>query len=58
VELLLVANGATHPFPSVRVVAADCWHPEHQVLALIGRDILDHCFFEYHGPNQQFRLSF
>ena len=58
VSLALVADGGTHPFPDTRVMSADCWHPDEGVEALIGRDILDHCFFQYMGVDRRFTLAF
>jgi hypothetical protein len=58
VSLSLVAGGVTNPFPDTRVMAADCWHPDEGIEALLGRDILDRCFFRYMGPDRRFTLAF
>jgi hypothetical protein len=58
VELSIIANGVRHPFSDSQLMAADCWHPDEGILALIGLDILDGCFFQYHGPNRVFSLGF
>jgi hypothetical protein len=58
VSLSLVADGTPHSFPDSRVMAADCWHPDEGIEALIGRDILDRCFFQYMGPDRRFTLAF
>ena len=39
-------------------MSADCWHEDEGMEALIGRDILDHCFFQYLGPDRRFTLAF
>ena len=58
VSLSLVANGAAHPFPDVRVMEANCWHPGEEIEALIGMDILRRCFFQLMGPEGQFVIAF
>lgn len=58
VSLSLVANGGAHPFPDVRVMEANCWHPGEQIEALIGMDILTRCFFQLMGPECQFVIAF
>ncbi len=58
VALFLVAGGQTHRLPDSRIVAADCWHADEGIQALIGRDILDRCYFQYHGLSRKFTLSF
>lgn len=55
----LVAGGAPHLFaPSLRVIVADGFHPTEGIDALIGRDILARCAFEYWGPDDRFQFSF
>jgi hypothetical protein len=58
VSLSLVANGQLHPFPDSQVMNADCWLPDEGIEALIGRDILDRCFFQYMGLDRRFTLAF
>lgn len=58
VSLALVANGATHPFADMRVMAADCWLPQEGLEALLGMDILSRCFFQLMGPERQFVCAF
>jgi hypothetical protein len=56
VSLSVVAEGRVCPFPVSRVVAADGWQPNEGIEALIGRDILDRCFFQYRGQDRAFTL--
>ncbi len=58
VALALVAEGRSCPFPETLVMSADCWLEDEGMEALIGRDILDHCFFQYLGPDRRFTLAF
>jgi hypothetical protein len=46
------------PFRDFNVLATDCWHPDEGIEALIGRDILDLCFFQYMGPDRRFTVAF
>ncbi len=55
----LVAGGKVHPFAiSLDVIVADGFHPTEGIDALIGRDILARCAFEYWGPDDRFQFSF
>jgi hypothetical protein len=58
VSLSLIAGGSLHPMSSMRVMEADCWHPDEGIIALIGMDILSRCTFQLFGPDRQFTLSF
>jgi hypothetical protein len=58
VSLSLVADGSAHQFPDSQVIAADCWLAGEGIEALIGRDILDRCFFQYVGLERKFTLAF
>lgn len=58
VSLAIVAEGRSCPFPDCDVIATDCWHPGEGIEGLIGRDILDRCFFQYIGQDRRFTLSF
>ncbi len=57
VSLSLVAEGRACPFPDTEVMAADCWLEDEGIEALVGRDILDRCFFQYLGPDHRFTLA-
>lgn len=57
VSLSVVANGRPVSFSDSRVVAADGWAPDEGIEALIGRDILNQCFFQYLGIERRFTLA-
>ena len=57
-SLGFVAGGRHHPFPDTHVIATDCWLPDEGIEALIGRDILDQCFFQYIGIERTFTIAF
>ena len=55
----LVAGGVPHTFSnSLDVILADGFHPDEGIDALIGRDILARCAFQYWGPDGSFHFSF
>ncbi len=55
----LVAEGTVHLFaPALDVIVADGFHPDEGIDALIGRDILSRCAFQYWGTSSQFLFSF
>lgn len=58
VSLSLTGDGRLFTFPDSRVMSADCWSPEEEVQALLGRDILNRCIFQYIGREQQFTLAY
>ncbi|HVK17558.1 MAG TPA: hypothetical protein VM533_11475 [Fimbriiglobus sp.] len=58
VTLSIVAEGSAHLFPDARVMEADCWLPGEGIEALIGTDILNHCFFQFIGRDRTFTLAF
>lgn len=58
VSFALVANGAAHPFGDVRVTAADCWHPDEGIEALLGMDVLGRCTFQLFGRERCFACAF
>ena len=58
VSLSLVAEGRECPFPDTHVMSADCWLEGEGMEALIGRDILDRCFFQYLGLDRKYTLAF
>jgi hypothetical protein len=59
VSWAIVAEGTSHPFtPVLQVIVADGFHPTERIGALIGRDILARCAFQYWGPDGRFHFSF
>ena len=58
VSLALIAEGRSCPFPDTLVIATDCWLEDEGMEGLIGRDILDRCFFQYLGLDRRFTLAF
>lgn len=58
VSLALVAGGAAHAIPDMQVMAADCWHPNEGIEALLGMDVLTRGFFQLMGPERQFIFAF
>ena len=58
VALSVVAGGRASLIADFRVMEADCWLSGEGVEALIGRDILERCFFQYRGPDPAFTLAF
>jgi hypothetical protein len=58
VGLSLEAGGRTHFLADFHVIATDSWHPEEGFEGLIGRDILQRCFFQYIGQDRRFTLAF
>ena len=57
IALAVVAEGRACPFPDTFVMSADCWLESEGIETLIGRDILDECFFQYMGPERRFTLA-
>jgi Aspartyl protease len=59
VSWVLTAGAERHPFePSLRVLVADGFQSAERIDAIIGRDILARCGFQYWGPDGRFTLSF
>jgi hypothetical protein len=58
VVLSIIAGGQANTFPGSRVIEADCWLSTESIEALIGRDILRKCFFQYMGQDSRFTLAF
>ena len=58
VNVALISGDSFQRLRNLRVIAADCWNLNEGVEALIGRDVLRRCVFEYFGPDELFRLSF
>lgn len=58
VRSAFVAGGTRCEFAEAIVIATDCFddHEEHQ--ALIGRDVLDHCSFQYWGTAKTFQFAY
>lgn len=57
-SLAFVAGGVEHAFGEAFVIASDGFNPVEQIDGLIGRDVLDHCSFEYWGPSRAFQFAF
>jgi hypothetical protein len=57
VALSVLANARLIPFHDSKVIEADCWLPGEGIEALIGRDILNQCFFQYVGIERRFTLA-
>jgi len=58
VSLALVSGLAKKHLPSVFAIASDDFVEEEEVQAIIGRDVLRHCVFQYFGPHGTFELGF
>jgi hypothetical protein len=53
------AEGGVHLLsPVLQVIVAEGFHPVERIDALIGRDILARCAFQYWGPDGSFHFSF
>jgi hypothetical protein len=57
VSVDLVSGMTVHRLPSVKAIAVDEFD-EHELGAIIGRDILQICMFQYDGRGRQFSLVF
>lgn len=57
-SLSLVEGIKPATIPSVHVIAPEDFHHEEGVQALIGRDVLNLCNFQYLGPEKKFMLAF
>lgn len=58
VTLTFVAGVDQYHFPAVRAIASEDFRRGEEVEAIIGRDVLDRCAFEYAGPARRFQLFF
>ncbi len=58
VGVSIEAGGQLHFLADFHVIATDSWHPDEGFEALIGRDILELCFFQYIGQERKFTLAF
>ena len=58
IGLSLVADGRSHYLADLRVMETSAWLPDEGFEALIGRDILQQCFFQYIGQERKFTLAF
>jgi hypothetical protein len=55
----LVAEGGIHLLtPAIQVIVAEGFQPVERIDAIIGRDILARCGFQYWGPDGRFHFSF
>lgn len=57
VSLSIVAEGRLNAFSDCRVAETNCFLPHEGMFALIGRDILNQCFFQYRGNERTFTLA-
>lgn len=57
-ELSLIAGGTPHVFAEAWVIAADGFYAIEEMHGLIGRDVLDHCSFDYRGVARLFEFAF
>lgn len=58
VTLSFVSGMDQYPFPTARVIASDDFQQGEEVEAIIGRDILNRCNFQYLGTARRFELFF
>lgn len=58
VSIVLVSGDRELVFPSVHAIGSEDFVEEEEVQAIIGRDILQLCVFNYYGPDQRFELAF
>lgn len=58
VTITFVAGTMQYPFRAAQVIAADDFQQGEEVEAIIGRDVLNHCNFQYLGSTRQFSLFF
>lgn len=58
VTLSFVSGMDQYPFPTIRVIASDDFQQGEEVEAIIGRDILNRCNFQYLGTARRFELFF
>jgi hypothetical protein len=57
VVLYLVINARLQRFYGTTAIGADCFSENEGIEGLIGRDVLDHCSFWYHGIEGTFTLG-
>jgi len=53
-----VSGGTRYAFAEAVVIAADCFEEQEEHQALIGRDVLDHCTFQYWGTARKFQFAY
>lgn len=58
VRLSFICAGTRHVFADAIVIATDCFEEREEHQALIGRDVLNHCIFQYAGPDKTFTFAF
>ena len=57
-NLAFVSGGTKHDFAEALVIATDCFDEHDELQALIGRDVLNHCSFQYWGQPKRFQFAF
>ena len=58
IRLAFVSGGTRLDFADILVIAADCFAEHEELQALIGRDVLNHCTFQYWGTVNEFQFSY
>jgi hypothetical protein len=58
VSVCLFVGDIPYHFSDWQVMSANCWHESEEIEALIGRDILGRCTFQYLGRDETFSLEF
>lgn len=58
VSLAFVSGGTVVDFGEAFVLAVDCFDEGEEHQALIGRDVLDGCIFQYLGPDKKFTFAY
>ena len=58
VSVTLISGMNRTLIPRVYAIASDDFAPEEGIQGIIGRDVLAHCSFEYHGKHNSFSLYF
>ena len=56
--LSLVSGTAEHSFGTVRAIASNDFRRGDEVEAILGRDVLNRCAFQYVGTGGTFELFF
>lgn len=55
--MVFLSGMSRYPFHSVHVIAGH-FDRGAEVEGIIGRNLLDHCIFQYFGPDRRFTLAF
>jgi hypothetical protein len=58
VSVYLTSGGRKLLMPPVHAISSGDFHDEEDAKAILGRDVLDHCHFQYFGPERSFNLGF